>query len=168
MGSHHDRCILLVVLRVRENVISFFFPHFLTSQTTPLLLTLSSPLPFSVIQLSMGSLKRKSTEDPSVERLSPQKQQREDSASLNTLEESVACIHDVSYPEGYEPRSSCSSSPRKDSKPAKEFPFTLDPFQSEAIKCLDAEESVMVSSHILGLNSNNYDAIFDASVCGVK
>ncbi|XP_034688004.1 DExH-box ATP-dependent RNA helicase DExH9 isoform X1 [Vitis riparia] len=95
----------------------------------------------------MGSLKRKSTEDPSVERLSPQKQQREDSALLNTLEESVACIHDVSYPEGYEPRSSFSSSPRKDSKPAKEFPFTLDPFQSEAIKCLDAGESVMVSAH---------------------
>lgn len=86
-------------------------------------------------------------EDPSVEGFSPPKQLREDGASLGALEESVACIHDVSYPEGFEPRLSGSSSSRKDTKPAKEFPFALDPFQSEAIKCLDAGESVMVSSH---------------------
>ncbi|KAJ6394957.1 hypothetical protein OIU77_024049 [Salix suchowensis] len=35
----------------------------------------------------------------------------------------------------------------KNSKPAKEFPFTLDPFQSEAISCLDNGQSVMVSAH---------------------
>ena len=107
-------------------------------------------------------------EDPSVENLSPVKQQGQDSASLDTMEESVACIHDVSYPEGYEPCSSSSSSSRKDSKPTKEFPFTLDPFQTEAIKCLDAGESVMVSIRNLRFNSYNYNVIFYVFEYGVK
>ncbi|OVA01159.1 Helicase [Macleaya cordata] len=92
----------------------------------------------------MGSSKRKPVESPSEEFIRPQKQQR-DNKSSNNVDESVTCIHDVSYPEGYVPRSDHSG--RKDSKPAKEFPFSLDPFQSEAIKCLDNGESVMVSAH---------------------
>ncbi|KAA8545417.1 hypothetical protein F0562_020201 [Nyssa sinensis] len=63
------------------------------------------------------------------------------------MDEPVACVHDVSCPEGYVPRPPNPSSTQEDSKPAKEFPFTLDPFQSEAIKCLDGGESVMVSAH---------------------
>ncbi|KAF8405647.1 hypothetical protein HHK36_007723 [Tetracentron sinense] len=91
----------------------------------------------------MESLKRKSLENPSGESLPRQKQQREN--GLIRVDESVACVHDVSYPEGYVPCSNTSA--REDSKPAKEFPFNLDPFQSEAIKCLDNGESVMVSAH---------------------
>ena len=31
--------------------------------------------------------------------------------------------------------------------PAKEYPFTLDPFQTEAICCLENKQSVLVSAH---------------------
>lgn len=93
----------------------------------------------------MGSLKRKSIGDSGGEALPPAKQLREDGAAG----EGVACVHDVSYPEGYVPEAEPprSSSSQDRPAPAKEFPFTLDPFQSEAIKCLDSGESVMVSAH---------------------
>ncbi|KAL0014710.1 hypothetical protein SO802_001779 [Lithocarpus litseifolius] len=95
----------------------------------------------------MGSLKRKSTDGTAAEPLPPPKQkQRENESPLppaNNDEEPVACLHDVSYPEGYVPPPPSSSA----SAPAKEFPFTLDPFQSESINCLENGESVMVSAH---------------------
>ncbi|KAJ4959313.1 hypothetical protein NE237_026424 [Protea cynaroides] len=91
----------------------------------------------------MESLKRKSLEDDSGSSLLPQKQQRQN--GMISLDEPVACVHDVSYPEGFVHRS--GSAAREETKPAKEFPFKLDPFQSEAIKCLDNGESVMVSAH---------------------
>ncbi|KAK9286319.1 hypothetical protein L1049_014709 [Liquidambar formosana] len=94
----------------------------------------------------MGSLKRKSLEDPSGEPTPSHKQQRENGSVC--VDEPVACVHDVSYPEGYvPPRPPSPSLAGENSTPAKEFPFTLDPFQSEAIKCLDGGESVMVSAH---------------------
>uniref|UniRef100_A0A804R2K5 DExH-box ATP-dependent RNA helicase DExH9 n=1 Tax=Zea mays TaxID=4577 RepID=A0A804R2K5_MAIZE len=64
--------------------------------------------------------------------------------------EPVACVHDVSYPEGYDPSASTSraiAGGADASEPAKKFPFQLDPFQAEAIRCLDNGESVMVSAH---------------------
>lgn len=32
-------------------------------------------------------------------------------------------------------------------KPAKEYPFTLDPFQRESVECLERGQSVLVSAH---------------------
>lgn len=96
------------------------------------------------VEAEMGSTKRKSIDDPSEEYRPLQKQQRDNEPVI--LDEPIACLHDVSYPEGYVPCSSSSNLPGKDVKPAKEFPFTLDPFQSEAIKCLNSGESVMVRS----------------------
>ncbi|XP_024023551.1 DExH-box ATP-dependent RNA helicase DExH9 [Morus notabilis] len=94
----------------------------------------------------MGSLKRKSDENPSGE--TPQKQFHRDNGLLGRLDdEPVACLHDVSYPDGYIPPPSSSSSGKEGLEPAKVFPFSLDPFQSEAIKCLGDGESVMVSAH---------------------
>ncbi|XP_068654924.1 DExH-box ATP-dependent RNA helicase DExH9 [Aristolochia californica] len=91
----------------------------------------------------MGSLKRKAVEDPSGESSPPEKLQKENGSARS--DEPVACLHEVSYPEGYASR---PKPPKKEhSKPAKEFEFTLDPFQSEAIKCLDNGESVLVSAH---------------------
>ena len=103
----------------------------------------------------MASVKRKSIESQKEDHplLPPQKQLREDHSNNNSNSskiighgEAVACLHDVSYPENYVRPSSSSSVTQiqKDSKPAKEFPFTLDPFQSEAISCLDSGQSVMV------------------------
>ena len=56
----------------------------------------------------------------------------------------VACLHEVSYPDGYD-HASAARIPAP-TKPAKEYPFTLDPFQREAIRCLEAGESVLVCS----------------------
>ena len=70
----------------------------------------------------------------------PMKQRREHGNGL--IDEAVTCLHQVSYPEGYQP--SASSNQQREAKPAKEFPFSLDPFQQEAIKCLETGESVMV------------------------
>ncbi|CDY45149.1 BnaA09g14430D [Brassica napus] len=90
----------------------------------------------------MGSVKRKSVEESS-DCAPPQKLQREDDGSTQIInEELVGCVHDVSFPENYLPPAQGDKKP-----PAKEFPFTLDSFQSEAIKCLDNGESVMVSAH---------------------
>ncbi|KAL4652898.1 hypothetical protein ACB092_01G264600 [Castanea dentata] len=96
----------------------------------------------------MGSLKRKSTDDTAAEPPPKQKQRENDSPlpSANNDEEPVACLHDVSYPEGYVPPPPPPPSSSA-SAPAKEFPFTLDPFQSESINCLENGESVMVSAH---------------------
>ncbi|KAL3635214.1 Exosome RNA helicase MTR4 [Castilleja foliolosa] len=93
----------------------------------------------------MGSVKRKSSEEGKEDyETPPTKQQREN----DSTDEPVACLHDVSYPEGYVHRpSSYNLVNEEHSKPPKEFPFTLDPFQLEAIKCLDNGESVMVSAH---------------------
>lgn len=88
-------------------------------------------------------LKRKSLDGATPDAAIPHKSQRKDEPIF--INEPVACLHDVSYPEGYV--ASCSGPPRPtkgDPKPAKEFPFKLDPFQSEAIKCIENEESVMV------------------------
>ncbi|XWS11555.1 hypothetical protein CRYUN_Cryun37aG0008300 [Craigia yunnanensis] len=93
----------------------------------------------------MGSLKRKSGEEASSESPQLKKKQQSDDGSV-LVEEAVGCVHDISYPEGYVPSASSTELPA-DCKPAKEFPFTLDPFQSEAINCLDNGQSVMVSAH---------------------
>ncbi|KAL8234511.1 hypothetical protein R6Q59_020611 [Mikania micrantha] len=99
----------------------------------------------------MGSVKRKSVDEtPSNRSTPPRKQQKDDTSRLITtndeLDAGVACVHDVSYPENYVAVLRRPNS-EEDSKPAKEFPFTLDPFQSEAINCLNSGESVMVSAH---------------------
>lgn len=95
-------------------------------------------------QAAMGSSKRKLVDD--APRQSSPKQHRAN-ARANVEDEPVACVHDVSYPEGSFnplPSSSISSTGEK-LEPAKVFPFSLDPFQSEAIKCLETGESVMVT-----------------------
>lgn len=35
----------------------------------------------------------------------------------------------------------------RDTEPAKMYPFPLDPFQREAINCVDNYQSVLVSAH---------------------
>ncbi|XP_057797890.1 DExH-box ATP-dependent RNA helicase DExH9-like isoform X2 [Salvia miltiorrhiza] len=96
----------------------------------------------------MGSVKRRPLEEATEGcETPPLKQRRENgNGDENGLtDEAVTCLHEVSYPEGYAP--STSSNQQYEAKPAKEFPFSLDPFQLEAIKCLDNGESVMVSAH---------------------
>ncbi|KAG6412686.1 hypothetical protein SASPL_125370 [Salvia splendens] len=96
----------------------------------------------------MVSVKRKPLGDATEGCESPPMKQRREHGNDNEnglIDEAVTCLHQVSYPEGYQP--SASSNQQREAKPAKEFPFSLDPFQQEAIKCLENGESVMVSAH---------------------
>eukprot|EP00795_Rhopilema_esculentum_P004965 gene4965-21311_t len=62
---------------------------------------------------------------------------------VQNVETMEACTHEVVIPEG------CDYSPLQaiNEKPAKEYPFILDPFQKEAVKCLANNQSVLVSAH---------------------
>ncbi|GAU16543.1 hypothetical protein TSUD_167740 [Trifolium subterraneum] len=82
----------------------------------------------------MGSLKRKTPEEPST-------------PATTTSQIQHDCVHEVSYPHGYVQASTSVSDSSQTKDPAKKFPFTLDPFQSQAITCLENSESVMVSAH---------------------
>ncbi|KAK6143786.1 hypothetical protein DH2020_024134 [Rehmannia glutinosa] len=94
----------------------------------------------------MGSVKRKTLEEAREDYETPPLKQQRDNGLIGMMDEPVACLHDVSYPEGYVHRASSASLVNQEhSKPAKEFPFTLDPFQLEAVKCLDNGESVMAT-----------------------
>ena len=65
------------------------------------------------------------------------------------------CRHQVAIPEGYEPPTSLDErhhgtlqDPRYVDKPmAKQYPFTLDTFQSTAVACIERNESVLVAAH---------------------
>ncbi|KAF3324786.1 superkiller viralicidic activity 2-like 2 [Carex littledalei] len=99
----------------------------------------------------MASLKRKSLETPSSDSPQPSKIVREDEEEAVTQiqsDEPITCLHEVSYPPGYaQLRTDMREKGKEKEKPAKEFPFQLDPFQAEAIGCLEIGESVMVSAH---------------------
>lgn len=60
------------------------------------------------------------------------------------LDASGDCLHHVAVPPGisYTPLKMSNSQ-----TPAKEYDFILDPFQREAILCLENNHSVLVSAH---------------------
>lgn len=62
---------------------------------------------------------------------------------VRQLEAAETCTHEVAIPGG------CEYQPLtfKPDAPAKTYPFVLDPFQEEAIKCIDNNQSVLVSAH---------------------
>lgn len=111
----------------------------------------------------MGSVKRKPVEDATEDSGTPaSKQRRENDLVMGASDEPVACLHDVSYPDKYVPCTSNSIlNNQGDSKPAKEFPFKLDPFQLEAVNCLDKGESVMVMLFFFLISSSA-----GVSLCG--
>ncbi|XP_066988731.1 exosome RNA helicase MTR4 [Macrobrachium rosenbergii] len=63
--------------------------------------------------------------------------------AVHSIETYEACTHEVAVPVGqsYIPLEASKE------KPAKSYPFMLDPFQKEAILCIDNEQSVLVSAH---------------------
>ena len=54
-----------------------------------------------------------------------------------------SCTHEVAFPPDHVqvPLRPLSSNP------ARTYKFTLDPFQNEAIKCIENNQSVLVSAH---------------------
>ena len=63
--------------------------------------------------------------------------------SVHRLDTIESCTHEVAVPPGVE------FEPLKlsEQKPAKEYPFILDPFQKESVLCLENNQSVLVSAH---------------------
>lgn len=62
------------------------------------------------------------------------------------------CVHEVAIPAGYTTTQDESvhgtlSNPVYNGKAAKNYAFTLDPFQSVSVACLERNESVLVSAH---------------------
>lgn len=62
---------------------------------------------------------------------------------VHTIETIESCTHEVAIP----PEEEFIQLERKESKPAKEYKFILDPFQKEAILCIENNQSVLVSAH---------------------
>ncbi|XP_045157858.2 exosome RNA helicase MTR4-like [Mercenaria mercenaria] len=62
---------------------------------------------------------------------------------VHTVETVEACLHEVAIPpeEEFVPLKPVST------EPAKTYPFILDPFQKEALLCLENNQSVLVSAH---------------------
>lgn len=100
----------------------------------------------------MASRKRKTLETPPSDSPQPTKtarEEEEEAAARIRSNEPITCLHDVSYPPGYvQSRSDRreNGKEKEKEKPAREFPFQLDPFQAESIGCLEIGESVMVRS----------------------
>ena len=62
---------------------------------------------------------------------------------VHRLETIEACTHEVAIPPGMEYVPLVVTG----AKPPKEYPFILDPFQKEALLCLENNQSVLVSAH---------------------
>lgn len=62
---------------------------------------------------------------------------------MHTIETIESCTHEVAVPpdQEYVPLEEATT------KPAKEYKFVLDPFQKEAILCIENNQSVLVSAH---------------------
>jgi ATP-dependent RNA helicase DOB1 len=59
------------------------------------------------------------------------------------------CTTEICYPPNwdFEKAASDAKNRKPPGKPAKEYPFTLDPFQRESVECLERGQSVLVSAH---------------------
>lgn len=62
------------------------------------------------------------------------------------MEERKKCQHQMCVPTGWQGDKWDDNAPTS-AKPAKEYSFTLDPFQKVSIACLERHESVLVSAH---------------------
>lgn len=62
---------------------------------------------------------------------------------VHNIETMESCMHEVAIP----PEQEYVSLEHKQGKPAKEYKFILDPFQKEAILCIENNQSVLVSAH---------------------
>ena len=59
-----------------------------------------------------------------------------DDFEMEHFREEMGCIHEICAPKGW------VSKEKPNTPPAKEYKFTLDPFQKTAIDCLEKHESV--------------------------
>ncbi|XP_029680470.1 exosome RNA helicase MTR4 [Formica exsecta] len=62
---------------------------------------------------------------------------------VHNIETMESCMHEIAIP----PEQEYIPLEHKQGKPAKEYKFILDPFQKEAILCIENNQSVLVSAH---------------------
>lgn len=62
---------------------------------------------------------------------------------VHNIETMESCMHEIAIP----PEQEYVPLEHKQGKPAKEYKFILDPFQKEAILCIENNQSVLVSAH---------------------
>ncbi|KAK1309470.1 hypothetical protein QJS10_CPA09g00553 [Acorus calamus] len=116
----------------------------------------------------MSAVKRKSPSNPTADGLPPKKSNMDDVppsaasvAALNVDGEPITCLHDVSYPEGYVAPKTSATVHENPKPPAKEFAFSLDPFQSEEFGSHFGREDcrgtrVIYTSPIKALSNQKY------------
>ncbi|KYQ49611.1 putative helicase C6F12.16c [Trachymyrmex zeteki] len=63
--------------------------------------------------------------------------------TVHTVETVESCMHEIAIP----PDQEYVPLEHQQGKPAKEYKFILDPFQKEAILCIENNQSVLVSAH---------------------
>jgi len=63
--------------------------------------------------------------------------------AVHTLDTVESCTHEVAVPPGF----SLTPLRKPERQPAKEYAFALDPFQRQAILCIENGQSVLVSAH---------------------
>lgn len=68
-------------------------------------------------------------------------------ASIYQLDTPEGCLHEVVSPTDIEYSSLRDPFGNENFKAAKEYPFQIDPFQKEAILCIENNQSVLVSAH---------------------
>ncbi|XP_001600961.1 exosome RNA helicase MTR4 [Nasonia vitripennis] len=109
----------------------------------------------AVVEISRPvSVKRENDEDakdePTVKKLKTEAiledinlNEIESRITVHTIETIESCTHEVAVPpdQEYVPLENATT------KPAKEYKFVLDPFQKEAILCIENNQSVLVSAH---------------------
>ncbi|XP_078318641.1 exosome RNA helicase MTR4-like isoform X2 [Crassostrea virginica] len=94
---------------------------------------------------------KRSAEGNGDEEHQPKKQKAEDTGQteimsriqVHRVDTVEACLHEVAIP----PEAEFVPLKPMTEKPAKEYPFILDPFQKEALLCLENNQSVLVSAH---------------------
>eukprot|EP01133_Synstelium_polycarpum_P000193 gene193-231_t len=68
-------------------------------------------------------------------------------ASSSTFSLPKTCTHEVLLPPDYVVEDPELYNPREPVKPARTYPFKLDPFQATSVACIERKESVLVSAH---------------------
>ena len=62
---------------------------------------------------------------------------------VHTIDTLESCVHEVCVP----PEQEYVPLVAPTREPPKQYPFVLDPFQKEAVLCLESNQSVLVSAH---------------------
>ncbi|EFA83539.1 DEAD/DEAH box helicase [Heterostelium album PN500] len=69
------------------------------------------------------------------------------STDLTTFSLPKTCTHEVLLPPDYIDNDPDLYNPKEPVKPARTYPFKLDPFQATSVACIERKESVLVSAH---------------------